>query len=176
MDGNIQELKILVSGPFHSGKSTLIRTISECGYYYFNESFSPELQGYTLGCGRIRVDETLDLLLFVAPDQYPPGFLEVFSAKDFLGSIIVIDTANSDTIRRANPCFHMVYMFTPSPVIIASNPHGEGWPVDDLRILLGIPEDAPIVSCDLRDKESSKQVVLSLLYHVLDLIETAEQA
>ena len=44
--------------------------------------------------------------------------------------------------------------------------------VDDVRTRLEIPSDIAILPCDATDKESVKNVLLALLYAVLDEVES----
>ena len=44
--------------------------------------------------------------------------------------------------------------------------------VDDVRRRLDVPSDIAILPCDATDKESVKNVLLALLYAVLDDVET----
>jgi len=51
----------------------------------------------------------------------------------------------------------------------------DAWSPDDLRIALKIDRDTKVLSCVARDKETVKNVLLELLYSILERMSEEEQ-
>jgi signal recognition particle receptor subunit beta len=73
--------------------------------------------------------------------------------------------------RRLADCFASIDYFERRglPFIIAVNTFDDAKPYspDDIRIALDLDPDVPVVGCDARSRESSKQVLITLMGHVM---------
>jgi signal recognition particle receptor subunit beta len=54
------------------------------------------------------------------------------------------------------------------PFVIALNvfPDSKDHPVEEIRDALDIPEHTPVVTCDARDRTSSRDVLIALIRHL----------
>lgn len=97
-------------------------------------------------------------------------------ADRILGFILTVDGANPALFWWAENIIRDYLINERSPIIIAAtkSDNPDAWSPDDPRILLQIPDDIPVVPCIATDKESCKNVLLTLLYKALEEIEAAE--
>jgi signal recognition particle receptor subunit beta len=82
-----------------------------------------------------------------------------------VGAVVLADT------RRVADCFASIDYFERSgtPFIIAVNCF-DGAPrfePDDIRIVLSLPPEVPIVLCDARSRDSVKEVLITLVRQVI---------
>jgi len=172
--------KIVVSGPFGVGKTTLVSTISEivplrteakltrAGESTDNREMLPNKSTTTvaLDFGRITIDDHLRLYLFGTPGQERFGFMWKDLTKGCLGAIIIVDT------RRLELCYQAIdyYETNEIPFIVAANQFEDGprHRLDQVRIALDIDDDIPLTRFDARRKESVKGVLITLIAHLMD--------
>ena len=78
--------------------------------------------------------------------------------------------------RRLADCFPAIDYFERRdiPFIIALNVFdgSRRYAVDDIRMALDLDSSVPIVMCDARSRESAKEVLISLIEHVLYVTDT----
>jgi signal recognition particle receptor subunit beta len=115
--------------------------------------------------GRITLRQDLVLYLFGTPGQERFWFMWDELALGALGAIVLADT------RRLADCFPAIDYFERRdiPFIVALNcfEGARRYAADDVRVALDLAPDLPIVMCDARSKESAKEVLITLIEHVL---------
>jgi hypothetical protein len=121
--------------------------------------------------GRISMRDDLVLYLFGTPGQQRFWFMWDELAVGALGAVVLADT------RRLADSFPAIDYFERReiPFIVALN-HFDGsrqYSPDDVRVALDLDRGLPIVMCDARSKESAKEVLITLVEHVLSLADTA---
>jgi len=166
--------KILVTGPFGSGKTTLIKQVSDEQFSGKDVATTDELAQYkgmtTVGMdfGIIHVDESLDVHLFGTPGQARFNFMWKILSKGALGGIFLVDSASERALAEAElmikvwsdlPDFRVVVGATKQDVAGAT-------PLEGLsqRLNLG---DIPVFAIDARSKEDNRLLVMSLLQEIL---------
>jgi len=174
----IVAVKILVAGGFGVGKTTMVGSVSEIAPLRTEELLTElsqdvdDLSGVehkstttvAMDFGRITINRHLVLYLFGTPGQDRFWFMWNELAAGAIGAIVLADT------RRLDNCFASVDFFERRgvPFVIGVNcfDGAQRYTVAEVRAALDV-ETAPVVLCDVRDRESSKEVLVALTEHVL---------
>lgn len=175
----MQTVKMVVTGPFNSGKTQFIRSISEIDVVSTERRVTSELERQkdsttvAMDFGRITVDEELVLYLFGTPGQKRFDFMWEILSEGMLGFVVMVDSTRPETFREAKAILETFRAYAPTPYVVAANKqdNSEAWPIDDLRIALRLDGDIKLLPCVARDKETVKGVLLELLYEILAEIE-----
>ena len=174
----MQTVKVVVTGPFNSGKTEFISSISEIDVVSTERKItddSREVKGETtvaMDFGRITVDEGLVLYLFGTPGQKRFDFMWEILSEGMLGFVVLVDSACPETFREARMIVDRFRRYSPTPYVIAANKqdHEDAWSPKDLRIALRVDSEVKVLYCVATDKESVKNVLLELLYSILESI------
>ncbi len=175
----MQTLKIVVTGPFSSGKTEFIQAVSEIDVVSTERKItrkSERIKDQTtvaMDFGRITIDEELILYLFGTPGQRRFDFMWEILSEGMLGFVVMVDSTRPETFREARRILDTFRSYSPVPYLVAANKQDldDAWPADDLRIVLRVDPDVKVVPCVAKDKESVKSVLLELLYAILELVE-----
>jgi uncharacterized protein len=178
-----QAVKVVVTGPFAAGKTTLIRTISEITVLSTERSITDSTKArknettVAMDFGRITIDRDLVLYLFGTPGQERFDFMWEILGEGMLGYVLLVDAERDDSLAESIGILEAFRRMARVPYVVALNradaldPEAE----ERLRDVLQLAPEIPILPCDATDKESVKGVLLALLYAVLDEVE-AERA
>jgi uncharacterized protein len=178
-----QAVKIVVTGPFAAGKTTLIRTISEITVLSTERGITDSTRArksettVAMDFGRITIDRDLVLYLFGTPGQERFDFMWEILGEGMLGYVVLVDAEREDSLQEAAGILGAFRRMARVPYVVALN-RSDG--IDDeeeqrIRERLELRPDIALLPCDATDKESVKAVLLALLYAVLDEVE-AERA
>jgi uncharacterized protein len=179
-DGSqLTPVKIVIAGGFGVGKTTMVSAISEIRPLRTEESLTQvgigvdDLTGVTdkttttvaMDFGRISMGARLVLYLFGTPGQDRFWFMWDDLSYGALGAVVLADT------RRLSDCFPSVDYFERRqlPFIVAVNAF-DGAPrydPEDVRIALDLDPQTPAMLCDARQRSSVKEVLITLVQHVL---------
>ncbi|RAY13545.1 ATP-binding protein [Actinomadura craniellae] len=177
----------MVAGGFGVGKTTLVGAISEIRPLRTEEPLSVRSIGVddtagvegkstttvAMDFGRITLHERLVLYLFGTPGQDRFWFMWDELSHGALGGVVLADT------RRLADSFASIDYFEGRqiPFAVAVNRFDDADSHDpaDVRIALDLDPQVPLVICDARDRQSVKEVLVTLVEHVLR-VEAGETA
>ncbi len=172
-------VKILVAGGFGVGKTTMVGAVSESKPLQTEEVLTERGIGIdntsgveakstttvAMDFGRITVSDDLVLYLFGTPGQ--DRFWFVWDELSFgaLGAVVLADT------RRLADCFPSIDYFERRglPFVVAVNcfDNARRYGLEEVRRALDLDPDVPVMLCDARKRQSSKEVLIGLLEHVM---------
>jgi signal recognition particle receptor subunit beta len=172
-------VKIVVTGPFASGKTEFIKTISEIDVVLTEKKIrSPEERRekeettVAMDFGRITIDKDLVLYLFGTPGQERFDFMWDILGEGSLGTVVLVDSTKGESIMKARKIIDFFYTKTGSPYVVAANKQDipGAWPPEFIRSYLDIDDSIKVVPCVAKDRESVKRVLLELMELVLEYI------
>jgi signal recognition particle receptor subunit beta len=171
-----------VAGGFGAGKTTLVGSVSEIRPLRTEEALSDagrdvdQLAGaerkatttVAMDFGRITIREGLALYLFGTPGQDRFWFLWDELAQGALGAVVLADT------RRLEASFPAVDYFEHRdiPFVVAVNQFAGSrmFRARDVSAALDLDPGTPVVLCDVRLRESGKEVLITLVEHASRLL------
>jgi uncharacterized protein len=114
--------------------------------------------------GRITLNERLVLYLFGTPGQQRFWFLWNGVIDGALGAVVLVDTRRLEDSFAAMDRLEQVGI----PFVVAINnfPDAPLHSVAELRAALDLPDHLPVVNCDARKLDSSRDVLLTLMRHL----------
>ncbi len=171
---------MVVTGPFNSGKTQFIQSVSEIDVVSTERKISSEAERVkesttvAMDFGRITVDADLVLYLFGTPGQKRFEFMWEILSEGMLGFVVMVDSTRPETFREAKSILETFRAYAPTPYVVAANKqdHEEAWSIEDLRIALRLAPEVKLIPCVATDREKVKNVLLELLYSILAEMET----
>ncbi len=175
----LMTIKILIAGGFGSGKTTLVGSVSEIMPLRTEEALSERsemvdsLYGVeqkstttvAMDFGRITIRKDLVVYLFGTPGQQRFWFMWDDLAYGALGAVVMADE------RRLADCFPSVDYFESKglPFVVAVNCFDgvRRHPLESIRQALNLASDVPVVPCDARRRDSSRDVLVALAEHAI---------
>ncbi|NUT17928.1 MAG: ATP-binding protein [Hamadaea sp.] len=173
--------KIVVAGGFGVGKTTLVGSVSEIQPFFTEEVLTDASLGVddvsgveakttttvALDFGRIRISQELMLYLFGTPGQDRFLFIWDELVEGAIGAVVVADT------RRLEDSFTSIDYFERMgvPFIVAVNCFDgtRVYATDEVKAALNLDPGVPVRHCDARKRDSVKEVLVTLLEHLLTL-------
>jgi hypothetical protein len=176
--GPVVPVKILLAGGFGVGKTTMVASVSEIppirtevamsgpSRALDDTSLVAEKRATTVAMdfGRITIDEQVAVYLFGTPGQARFWFMWDRLARGALGAVVLVD------VRRLTDCFapldYLERAGLPHVVCVNRFDGAPVYPQAELRHALALGEQVPLLTCDARQREGAKRVLIALVAHV----------
>ena len=178
----IVTIKVVVTGHFAAGKTTLISTISEIPVLATEADISDgtaETKDHTtvtMDFGKLTVKDAemlAELYMFGTPGQDRFDFMWDVLAEGMDGYIVMTDLSRGEqAVEEAASILEHFREMSDAPFIIGAN-RAESHPelFERLQDIMRAGPDATIVPCEAPDRESAKEVLLVLLIKVLSALD-----
>ena len=178
----MQTVKMGITGPFSAGKTQFIQSVSEIDVVSTERKISSDAERVkedttvAMDFGRITVDDDLVLYLFGTPGQRRFDFMWEILSEGMLGFIVLVDSVRPETFREAKHILEVFKEYANTPYVVAANKQDlpDAWSPEDVRIALKIERSVKVLGCVARDKETVKEVLLELLYSILENMQGEE--
>ncbi|GAB3188527.1 hypothetical protein FHX75_1120 [Micromonospora palomenae] len=172
-------IKILIAGGFGAGKTTMVGSVSETRPLRTEEVLTEtgigvdDLSGVedkttttvAMDFGRITISDDLVLYLFGTPGQDRFWFVWDELALGAIGAVVLADT------RRLADCFPSIDYFEErgTPFVVAVNCFEDArrYQLDEVQAALNLDPGVPVLLCDARQRESSRDVLVTLMEHAM---------
>src|ERR1044072_5978781 len=131
-----QAVKVVITGPFAAGKTTLIRTISEITVLSTEKGITDETRSrkndttVAMDFGRITIDRDLVLYLFGTPGQDRFDFMWEILGEGMLGYVLLVDATRPDSLDEAVGILEAFRKMAHVPFVVGLHP-AEGLDEDD---------------------------------------------
>ena len=180
-------LKIVITGPFSAGKTTLIGTISEVAIVGTERDVSDEGRSQkskttvAMDFGRITFAEDLALFLFGTPGQRRFEVMWEILSEGMIGFILLVNAADDRSLEEGSHILGQFKQYADVPYVIGVT-HLDGVKKDkdevvaSVRRVLEVPDGVEVVPCDPRSRDDVKHLMLNILMGVMARLERASAA
>jgi uncharacterized protein len=176
---DVINFKLVVTGPFAAGKTTFISSVSEIPVVSTETATTDgrdvkDATTVTLDFGKISVVDAqvlMELYLFGTPGQTRFDFMWEILARGMIGYVLLVDASMPETFAEAADIRKRFDEIRPVPSVVAANRVPPDGDVGQIRWALGLDEDAIVIPCQAVDKESVKEVLITLLTVVVERME-----
>jgi signal recognition particle receptor subunit beta len=171
-------VKIVICGPFASGKTEFIRAISEIDPVSTERKVTDSsslIKGETtvaMDFGRITIDDDLILYLFGTPGQKRFDFMWDILSHNMIGYIILLDTTRPETFSETTDIIRFFSERSDVPFIVAASKsdHPQSIPLSTIEKNFHF-NGTKVIGYSSHDKESVKNALLELLYLILERVD-----
>jgi signal recognition particle receptor subunit beta len=179
-------LKIVITGPFSAGKTTLIGTISEVAIVGTERDVSDESRAtkekttVAMDFGRITFAEDLSLFLFGTPGQRRFEVMWEILSEGMIGFILLINAADPRSLEEGSHILDQFRTYADVPYVVGvthldDTSEDATQAVDRVRQVLEVPATVEVAPCDPRSRDDVKNLMLNILIGVLARLERASK-
>lgn len=180
-------LKIVVTGPFAAGKTSLIQTISDVVVLGTERTISHETSAekdtttVAMDFGRIQLGDPArggpSLLLFGTPGQQRFEVMWEILAEGMIGFVLLVNAADDRSAAEARAQLETFRTYADVPFVVGvTHLDAPGASLGAVRERLDLGAAVPVLGCDPRSREDVKALMLRILFGVLERLDSAEPA
>jgi len=166
--------KIIVTGPFNSGKTAFINTISDIPVVSTEKKITTEDRGIksettvAMDYGRVELDGRI-LHLSGTPGQTRFNFMWDILAREMDAFVVLVDNTDKPSFPDAAELISIFSSYHSVPYLVAANKSDlpGGAKLEDVRQGTKAGPDVTVMPCVATQKSSVRQVLLQ----VIELIE-----
>ena len=148
--------RILVTGPFNAGKSTVVRALSE-------KSVSIDRMGTTVAFDYGNVNITgIEAEIFGTPGQERFEFIFKIFAREVSGILLVIDATHPDELPRAKQMLDLVGPRIPFVVLANKSDLAGALSPSDISRRMDLPPDTPVMPTVATESRGVRDALLIL--------------
>ncbi len=148
--------RILVTGPFAAGKSTVVKALSE-------KSISIDRMGTTVAFDYGNVNITgIEAEIFGTPGQERFEFIFKIFAREVSGVLLVIDATHPDELPRAKQMLDLVGPRIPYVVLANKSDLPGALSSDDISHRMDLPQDVPVIPTVATENRGVREALLLL--------------
>ena len=179
-------LKIVVTGPFAAGKTSLIQTISDVTVLGTERAISDHTGSegkdsttVAMDFGRIQMGPPEHggpaLLLFGTPGQQRFEVMWEVLSEGMIGFVLLVNAADDRSASEAAAQLETFRTYADVPFVVGvTHLDDPGASLEAVRERLDPGEDVPVLACDPRSREDVKALMLRVLFGVLERLDAAE--
>src|SRR5213592_4701458 len=148
--------RILVTGPFNAGKSTVVKALSE-------KSISIDRMGTTVAFDYGNVNITgIEAEVFGTPGQERFEFIFKIFAREVSGVLLVIDATHPDELPRAKQMLDLVGPRIPYVVLANKSDLPGALSSGDISHRMDLPPDVPVIPTVATENRGVRDAILIL--------------
>ena len=163
--------KLLVTGTFNAGKTTFVNTLSDIDTvntdritHRKDEVKVKKTTTVALDYGTLKINGSVNIHLFGTPGQERFDFMRDLLADGMHGFIFLVDSTDKSSLRNATELLTLFKKRRNVPYLLAANKADQcGLSSAEIRHLLKLPQQQPVVPCIATDKKSTRVVVEQLV-------------
>lgn len=170
--------KLLVTGPFAAGKTSLIQAISQTPVVETDVATSGDeaavkaLTTVAMDFGTYAIDDGgVRLLLFGTPGQARFRFMTEIMKAEVDAVVYVVDAAAEHTHTEAGEAMRELLRDLRVPLVVAVNRCDDPHDATLVARRLGALSNEAVVPCQLIERASGREVVIEALLAVLERLE-----
>jgi signal recognition particle receptor subunit beta len=175
-------VKIVVTGPFAAGKTTLIETVSEVAVVGTERDVTDGAKAVkarttvAMDFGRISFPGGLSLFLFGTPGQRRFEIMWEILSEGMLGFILLVHAGDLRSLDEAARILGTFRRYADVPFVVGvSHLDRSDRPTEEVlahvRAELALPDDVEVLGCDPRNREDVKALMLQVLFGVLKRLD-----
>lgn len=166
--------KIVVTGHFNSGKTELIRTVSEIQVVTTETKRTDGRIGekttttVVMDFGRVTVDMETIVYLFGTPGQERFDFMWEILSKNMLGFVVMVDSTNPEGISETEKIISYFKEISDVPYIVVANKQdlaGAASP-EEITEILGLSVEDPVLPCVATNTFQASAVIRAILKEI----------
>jgi small GTP-binding protein len=170
----MSRLKVVVTGPFNSGKTQYIRTLSEIDVVTTERKITSaelaSIKGETtvaMDFGKVtRGDKKI--YIFGTPGQAQFQIMWEVLTENMLGFIVIVDSTDKSRFDNARKIIKFFLEILEEPFVVGANKQDlpDALSVEELRKELDLPDDAIVLPLIAKEKKSAEKVLDVLLKNI----------